>query len=1299
MMAIVQSLRAAIPAAGGWTLLAGKLTLLLALGWLLHAALGRANPRWRVLLWRLIAVGSILLPLSIWTPAIEFTLDPPPAASAMRAAPVVPVHAPSAPAMERPARASAPRPAPPVSPAARPGIAPAPVVAGAAPHARPSLWRIALGLWCLGALFLLLRGAIGMRGLARIIGQSAPAPEPLRLLADQIARDLGCRGVGLRLSGRVSMPFISGWRRPVLLLPGRMSGESYRDELPAILAHEFSHVRSGDIFWSRLLALVGGVLWPHPLAWAMGRAHASACEEVSDAVSAAYIGDAGDYSRTLARVAVELAELPPPVGGIAMARVPEVMRRLACLRRRVFADPLSRSRIAMFASVLMVVAATLGGLRFAYAKAEPGQKGATPATSKQDVPLARFPGKMRLTVLDHDGKPLAGATIMMRYKSPKDEPTSPPVTDKNGICLFKLPDKKPEFLMITASAPGRVSMRASWDSYPEPRPIPAEFTIQLEKGTTIGGTVINEDGRPVAGVEVSLLLVSDSSRTNVRPALTGQPFVTDAQGRWRCDRMPARFNTVWVRAAHRDYERVPEHTMNMTPPPVDKLRDMTSVMTIQRGVSVEGIVLGKDGKPLPGATVSFNVAETTTTKDGRFGMDRLKVERTPLVVSAKGCASNFSYIEVAKGMKPIEIRLQPAKPLHGRVVDVAGKPLEGAYVSLDSINNQSFRRSWAEKTDKDGRFTWEGAPAGKLKGSVWLKGYANNFLDCNLVPGEDNVITMNKPVVITGMVTDAATSRPIESFKVCPILYWRGGGSLIERGHAVTGKAGVYHISLDRTDIGHGVRIEADGYRPAISPRYEVGRDEDVVFDARLEPAAMLKGEVRLPDGAPASQAQVLLATASQDVQIDGGLVERAENSVIRTADSAGRFELPAQIEPYTIVALGDTGYAEVSQAEFEKNPSIRLQPWSRIEGRLMQAGRPLANEVVRLSFMQTNPTGSPRKGYRARTGNDGRYELLRVPPGPVSIQPDLSIWEESPMTSIESVPIVAEPGKTQTVNFGEGGREVTGRLAAVNGKSDVDWHWGIGYLVNRKVSAATPKVAAFGFDVSRGWNEAWISSREGRAFMDTLDHHFVKLSKDGSFRIHGVRPGDYILAFRVYEPPVGGGCLVTPLTNKTIDVKVGEGSATLDLGSVPVELNTPAAKNDRAPDFEFQTLSGAKKSLKDYRGRVVLLDFWATWCGACVDGLPDIKALDDAYKTKGLTVVSLSLDREPAAPRRLVEKNGYGWEQGFLGDWTRTKVPADYGITFIPTMVLIGRDGRILASTSSIEELKNTLAQALGKR
>ena len=95
------------------------------------------------------------------------------------------------------------------------------------------------------------------------------------------------------------------------------------------------------------------------------RAHAAACEEVSDAISAAYIGDAGAYSRTLARVAVELAELPPPVGGIAMARVPEVMRRLACLRHQIFAEPLARRQIALFLSLLLLGIGLLGGLRLA----------------------------------------------------------------------------------------------------------------------------------------------------------------------------------------------------------------------------------------------------------------------------------------------------------------------------------------------------------------------------------------------------------------------------------------------------------------------------------------------------------------------------------------------------------------------------------------------------------------------------------------------------------------------------------------------------------------------------------------------------------------------------------------------------------------------------------------------------------------------------------------------------------------------------------------------------------------------
>jgi hypothetical protein len=78
--------------------------------------------------------------------------------------------------------------------------------------------------------------------------------------------------------------------------------------------------------------------------------------------------------------------------------------------------------------------------------------------------------------------------------------------------------------------------------------------------------------------------------------------------------------------------------------------------------------------------------------------------------------------------------------------------------------------------------------------------------------------------------------------------------------------------------------------------------------------------------------------------------------------------------------------------------------------------------------------------------------------------------------------------------------------------------------------------------------------------------------------------------------------------------------------------------------------------------------------------------------------MVGLSLDKSKDAPRSYVEKNGLRWTQGFLGDWAKTKVPEDYGVSGIPAIWLIGPDGRIVAKDLRGKGIKKAVAKVLGK-
>jgi cytochrome c biogenesis protein CcmG/thiol:disulfide interchange protein DsbE len=119
-----------------------------------------------------------------------------------------------------------------------------------------------------------------------------------------------------------------------------------------------------------------------------------------------------------------------------------------------------------------------------------------------------------------------------------------------------------------------------------------------------------------------------------------------------------------------------------------------------------------------------------------------------------------------------------------------------------------------------------------------------------------------------------------------------------------------------------------------------------------------------------------------------------------------------------------------------------------------------------------------------------------------------------------------------------------------------------------------------------------------------------------------------------------------------------------------------------RAPGFTALTLDepAVEKSLDDYRGKVVLLNVWATWCGPCRVEMPSIEKLHQSYGPKGLSVVAVSVDEPGMAPqiRSFAQEFGLTFEilhdpEGQLGN-----VPKAFNVTGYPVTVIIGRDGVI---------------------
>jgi thiol-disulfide isomerase/thioredoxin len=118
--------------------------------------------------------------------------------------------------------------------------------------------------------------------------------------------------------------------------------------------------------------------------------------------------------------------------------------------------------------------------------------------------------------------------------------------------------------------------------------------------------------------------------------------------------------------------------------------------------------------------------------------------------------------------------------------------------------------------------------------------------------------------------------------------------------------------------------------------------------------------------------------------------------------------------------------------------------------------------------------------------------------------------------------------------------------------------------------------------------------------------------------------------------------------------------------------------------DFELQDLSGVKRRLSDYRGKVVFLNFWATWCGPCRFEMPSMEKLYRHYKDKGLEIVAVNLQEDLGSVQSFVEEYDLSFPV-FLD--TTGRIGATYGARSIPTTYIVDRDGFVLAGTIGTRE------------
>ncbi len=319
-------------------------------------------------------------------------------------------------------------------------------------------------------------------------------------------------------------------------------------------------------------------------------------------------------------------------------------------------------------------------------------------------------------------------------------------------------------------------------------------------------------------------------------------------------------------------------------------------------------------------------------------------------------------------------------------------------------------------------------------------------------------------------------------------------------------------------------------------------------------------------------------------------------------------------------------------------------------------------------------------------------------------------------------------------VKLGGTGRTVVGQFAwpeEATTKSFTYGHHSLSTKINRTALVdLREKLLPEDFntwEVAR--KQAWALSDEGKQILEKLKaastnstggrrHYNFAINHDGKFRIENVEPGIYQLTLQIHQPPSPNrGGFGNPIAKLIVDVTVPAlpdglvyDREPLDVGTHTLTMIKVAPQiGELAPDFTVPLLDltaqdpeaaledAEQLSQSDLRGKFVLLDFWATWCGPCVAETPNLKAVWDSFGGDDrFEMVALSLDPSPKAPTHYANKTGITWTQAYLGDWGQATMPDDYGVRGIPSIWLIGPDGKIIAKGLRGDGIRAAVEKAL---
>jgi hypothetical protein len=920
--------------------------------------------------------------------------------------------------------------------------------------------------------------------------------------------------------------------------------------------------------------------------------------------------------------------------------------------------------------------------------------------------------------------------------------------DAQGFCRLPFPLSATFAFHLLVRSPNRIPQVVSQSRSNQPA-LQTDLSVALQKGVTIGGLVKGPDSKPVTGAQVNIhRVVKNGTREYTRTDYDS--VVTDANGKWSSSSVPQDFQGFSFQVNHPEYRpalyamtgfaeppsasstvTTTSRTVPLRPGPdgamvqvrsADEIRNARAVnrrqpiplltketllagqaeITLAPAIIVSGIVMDSSNKPVPKADLlfqrrspSFERKYLKTDDAGRFRIPTSDPGDGAIIVLREGHTPKYHLLNIQPEMGSLEIRLAPARVLKGRVVDRQQVPVSGARVKLEDWMGLTDVLEFETLTDSNGRFTWTGAPPEQV---TFYINKTNYFGMRHSVAGfSDNnemSLILNRPNGIYGKVYDAETKQPIENFTIIRGRKYSQNEERIhwERYDNERGTGGEYSVRMEQYYFQPEARlkVEAFGYVPQISPGYTTAGS--YTNDFALKRGKGIEGVVQGSDGQPLPNATVLLVEKDEYAYMDtpGVFRQTSSGGDFARTDSRGHFEFSPKLEPDSLFVSHEQGFAEVKVKELAKNSRVVVQSWGVVKGVLKVGDTVTPNQFVRLqnSYNFTDASGQRASALslyiKTEPDDNGNFLIEKAPPGDRMLYVEYKFREsnngETPLSHGKVVTLKA--GVTNEFVLGGNGRKVTGYVKLLGGDhSDVDWKRDVHRLNLIQTQAQVLP--------------------DGRPVRNALDGNYVLVFEtNGVFRVDNVPPGRYLLNITPNDPEEEY-YRNKPLGTLSKEVVVPDQSGAkvnqpFDLGAVELKITTKVKMGKKVPPFEVKSFAGKPIKLEDFAGKHVLLYFYASTSYSTYD-FNVLKDLQNGFGNEGkLVVLGMNLDSSLSTAEQFVQRNQIAWPQAFLGEWSKTQVPALFGVDGYPVGVLVDREGKLIARQLRSSRLRDAVRNAV---